>query len=64
MPGLSRSVKRGFHEDLVEIELDVVAAQQVGDDVHKPGIAHVGQHDVVVVRHLVNLADGEGTVFG
>ena len=24
----------------------------------------MGQHDVVVVRHLVNLADGEGTVFG
>ena len=64
MPGLSRYVKRRFHENLVEIQLDVVAAQEVGDDIHKPWIADVGQHDVVVVRHLVDFAHGEGAVFG
>ena len=63
MPSLGRSVIRRLHEDLVEVELDVLAAEQVGDDIDKPGVAHVGQHDVVVVGHLVDLADGEGAVF-
>ena len=39
------------------------AAQQVGDDIHKFGVAHVRQHHVVVVRQLVELANGESAVF-
>ena len=51
VPPLRRADSFGrLHEELIGVHLDVISAQQVGDDVHHLRIGDVAPHDVVIHR--------------
>ena len=57
MPGLRGADGRWLHEELVRVELDVVAVEQIGNDVNDGGMSGMVLQNVVLPGQPVELAD-------